>query len=332
MPELFLSESFQTVSTATLGRLGTVTSLSGYPQIASVGRRGGLGLVVRSTTGFQLPLSARTTRAIGFYVKLVDLPNSQDGELVNLMDGGTSQVKLTILPSGNVECRRGATVLGTLSAPLLVGLEYYLEMKATIDNSAGTVEVRLNGNTVLSLTSQDTQASGNALCNAVKWGEGGGGLSNSFHVADFYDADDFLGDVRVDYYPPDADGTHDGQFAPSTGTDAAAMVDEVPPDDDSSYIESETVGHQQTFTIPALGYTPETVHGVTLRCQWKKTDAGARTLAPIVRSGGTDYVGSGVGGSTGYAETRTLYVEDPDTTAAWDQAGIEAAEYGFEVG
>ena len=73
------------------------------------------------------------------------------------------------------------------------------------------------------------------------------------------------------------------------------------------------------------------VLGVQLVTLMRKDDAGTRTLAPTVRSGGANYTGTGVSLGAGYAAGLQVYENDPATGVAWTKAGVDGAEFGFEV-
>ena len=199
---------------------------------ATGGRRGSGGLRFTNLNGV---LSAYVIRAVpsqqtiivGFNVNLSAIPQggSSPWTFFNLLDGATSQIALVINNSGSVTVRRGnGTNLGTTSEVLVAG-DNYLELRTTIDPTAGAYEVRLNGVTVLAATGVNTRQSENSAVNALSFGvyEAGSTITNSFlmTIDDLYIASTagstnnyFLGDVRIDTLFPTADGTY-SQFTPS---------------------------------------------------------------------------------------------------------------------
>jgi hypothetical protein len=63
-----------------------------------------------------------------------------------------------------------------------------------------------------------------------------------------------------------------------------------------------------------------------------KTDAAARNLAIVTRSGGSDFDGSDVALALGTnAYVQQLRETDPATAAAWAIAAVNAAEFGAKV-
>jgi hypothetical protein len=61
----------------------------------------------------------------------------------------------------------------------------------------------------------------------------------------------------------------------------------------------------------------------------RKDDAGVRKIATSVRTGGTNYDGTGVEVSTSWAAYQEIREEDPSTTDPWEVTDINAAEFGI---
>jgi hypothetical protein len=142
---------------------------------------------------------------------------------------------------------------------------YYFEMKAYCDNSAGTVEVRLDGTPVMTYTG-DTQFGAATPNYFSSFAFRGGGNLQRITVDDLYICDasgstnnDFLGDCRVQTIWPDGDAS--GNMTANSGTDEYAMVNSHTLNT-SNYIKDTTSGNQSVFAYEALPITPNTVLGV----------------------------------------------------------------------
>src|SRR5579872_7123262 len=75
--------------------------------------------------------------------------------LVYLTDAGTAQVSLKVLSDGTIQAYRGAvgTLLGATSpGAITAGVYQHIEFAATISATVGTVQVWVNGASVLNLT------------------------------------------------------------------------------------------------------------------------------------------------------------------------------------
>jgi hypothetical protein len=96
----------------------------------------------------------------------------------------------------------------------------YFEIKATIHDTTGSIELRINGVPALNLVNQDTRNAGTGVVNAIRIG-GTNSFGPIWAMDDLYICNtsgstnnDFLGDIRVDTLYPNADGTY-SQWTPS---------------------------------------------------------------------------------------------------------------------
>jgi hypothetical protein len=254
--------------------------------------------------------------------------------LVYFRDGATAHVGLGIDAANRLFVFRGttATVLGTAANPLLAGSWDYVEFKALVADAGGTAEVRVNGTAVITLSGQDTRNGGTAQVTNVLFAPGG---TNIADICDWYIADttgtannDFIGDLRVREQYPNGAGTYT-DFTPSAGSNYQA-VDETAQDGDTTYVESSTVGHKDTYAYANLSGSP-TIKGARLLLLAKKDDAGARSIAPTVKSGATEDDGATAALSTSYVYYSKIWETDPNSAAAWTAANLNAAEFGVEV-
>jgi len=164
---------------------------------------------------------------------------------------------------------------------------FYIEAKVVIHDTTGSVEVHLNGTTIINLTSQDTKI-GSAYVDQVMIR----GIHASYdtYVDDFYiDDSSFHGDCHVREFQPDSDG-NSSDFTRSTGSNDYECVDEAKSNEDTDYIYSDTLNHKSLFgiTTGALG----TVEGVQLALDCRLDQAGTRKITPICRSNSVDYDGT----------------------------------------
>jgi hypothetical protein len=101
------------------------------------------------------------------------------------------------------------------------------------------------------------------------------------------------------------------------------MVNEVGPDDDSSYIESNTPGDVQTFGAGGAPIAGIDVLAVAVMYAARRTEAGPSSTRPVLRIGGTTYaIGSAKGNTTTYSYQGAAVNKKPS-----DQTAITAADY-----
>jgi len=317
---------------ATAQLLNKWTATAGTTISSSYGRFGqGAG----TSNNLRKSFEKLDTWIVGCAIRVTTLDNAKPVLVFMNSDAGWYQCSLYILTTGQLQARRSNDqVLWTSDAALAINTWYYLEAKVYIHDSAGTFEVRLNEQVVIDLSGVDTRSwASSSGADIVCFFGGGGGV---IHYDDIYICDtagtvnnDFLGDCRVECLFPTGAGSSD-DFTPSAG-DNYQNVNETTPDGDTTYNESETVGHKDLFAYGNLATTAGTVHGVQT-CLWaKKDDAGARSLGARVYSNATEGDGASNSLGTSYAYYFDIFETEPSDSLAWEIADVNAAEFGYEV-
>lgn len=322
---------------------------------ATAGRRGSgafrvaHGLGTNDTGYCQKTLApADATVIVGCAMSLPSgLAGGSGCQVASIRDGATAQITLRLNADLTLSVVRGTTtgtVLGTTAAAVSSGVMTYLELKILIHASAGTVDLRINGASALSLTGQNTRNTGTAQWTSIVLGQldvqsgtmtgAAGKLSDydDLYVLDGTGAapwNAFLGDVRVDVRNVTAEGAA-SDWTPSTGTDNAATIDDAAPNGDTDYNSTSTPGAIDTFVVQDAPVTGAVLYGVQIVLSLRKTDAGACTVAPAIRHSGTNYLGSDLSPSTSYAYGLQVYATNPGTSAQWTEAGFNAAELGYK--
>lgn len=308
--------------------------------IATGGRNGGNALRLESSGSLNSGSATRnlggTYATVGVAVALNVISIPATLALLTFMDNGTAQATLTLTSDGLLH------FTGTsATAPLTFNAYQHLEVWATIGNTTGSVTVKVNGVTVLTASAIDTQQTANAYATQVKFTVGVPGNGNNIFFDDLHIMDNsgsnyntFIGDLRVIEQLPTGDVTPK-QFTPSTGTDLYAMVNESPPDSDTSHIDDSTVADAALFTFPNLPVTTGTITSVGIVWFGEKTDAGTRTIKGSCKSSATLAHGSDwpMPSSYGYSpmDATEDFVTDPNTSSAWTVAGVNAASFGVTV-
>jgi len=322
-------ESFQHYTT--LAQLASKWG-SGVP-VGSIGntypRWTGANYYIPQNASIQRTLDNQATWVVGFALRYISTGGSVT--LLDFLDGTSSQVFLRINADNTLSFVRGSTVLGTTSFSLISGTWYYIEAKVTINNTTGVCEVRVNGDTKLSLTSQNTRQSANNYANIVKFGSFNNtpqwGLTD-IYIADGNAAQTYLGDIRVKCLFPSGAGATT-QWTPSAGSNYQ-NVDESTPNDDTDYNLSSVAGQIDTYAMDNLA-----ANDTPLAVQWiarlRKDDAGTRTIRRVLRSGGANYEGSNVNVSDTYNYYTEVLETDPATGVAWTNSGVNAVEAGIKL-
>lgn len=292
----------------------------------SAPRTGTTNLVVANSGTVRRNMAANATiigAAVGFNISEL---GTDIGPLV-FYDGATIQVGLYVNASGGITVYRTSTasVLGS-SAPGLVsvGPWYHLEVRLVVDNAAGSVEVRLNGSTVVSLTGVDTQGTANAYVSGVGFATFGVATLN---IDDFVlwdttagEITDFIGQARVGLVMPDGD-TGTNTMVPSTGATSFGVIDEIPPNGDTDYLAAATSGLEANCTLTAPPVDVGDVLGVQAFAVVRKTDAGACSYAVGVNGA----LGAAVAVDTSYVIVNGVRELNPTGSVVWNAASIAAA-------
>ncbi len=261
--------------------------------------------------------------------------SSSAHSIIRLRNSGTDHITLVNNSSGFLEVYRGTsagTLLGTGTTQLLNGAWHYIEIKATINDSTGSVVVHIDENLELNLTGIDTRNGASAVVDSFMIDI----QSNTWWVDDFYFLDttgtannDFLGDVQVQILTPSGAGTNT-DFTPSTGSNYQ-NVDDIPYDSDTTYNSATVNGDTDTYAFSNITATSASVKGIDVNIIARKSLSGARTYAPVVRTNSTDFVGTDVSALDSYALSNQIYETNPDTSSAWLKAEVDAAEFGIQV-
>ena len=260
-------------------------------------------------------------------------------QFMYLRSGTTFQVGVAWdYTTGYLSITNGSTTLATGTHAVAPGQWTYIELGVHIHSSTGTATIHRNGVLECTATGVNTNPAGTGTADTIALGSHGTiSGSNGIYADDLYACDGngsvnntFLGDVRVQALLPTSDGANHA-WTPSAGSTHYSLVDEVPPDGDTSYVASSTVGQVDEYGMTAIAIASGTVFGVQTMLYARKDDAGTRTIAPVVREGGTDYVGATVALGTSYAYFSQLYEQDPATSAAWTIAGINGDQFGCKV-
>jgi hypothetical protein len=308
---------------------------------SAAGRNGTNGL--RFSTSIQSgrmllkTLSSEATRGLAFAFKCSGLPGNIT-VISEFADAGTVQCDLRLLTDGTLRITRAGTTLGTTTFAISAGGSYHIEWKVLFNDSTGTAEIRVNDDTKLSLTGQDTKNTSNASANQFTIGQRTASGNNSVSF-DFDDVvswngsgsvnNDFHGDCRVEALFASGAG-NSAQFTPSAGSNYQ-NVDEAAADGDTTYNSDTVAGNKDTFTFtnptPAAG----TVKAVQVNLIARKDDAGTRTICPVIRHSSTDYDGSNQNLSTSYADYLQVYENNPGTGSPFTLTEVANAEFGYKL-
>lgn len=254
-----------------------------------------------------------------------------------LRDAGTAQCDLRMNSSGALFFTRSGTTLGSPASTVLVANTWYwMVVRFVISDTVGVAEVKVNGTSYVSLSSQDTKNTANATANLVEINTGSGGQAfDNFLVWDTTSGsgNDLTGypsgEVVVDTSWVTGAGNN-AQWTPLSSTNAS-NVDETNADDDTTYNSSLTANQIDDFAVGNLHATSATVIGVGVNTIDRVDDATLHTVSHHVESAAAVANGTAFSVSGSYVNHQTLFTLDPNTSAAWTVSGRNAAKFGYKL-
>lgn len=252
--------------------------------------------------------------------------DNQQHILVQWNTDGTLQVVTT-----GAVVHSGTTVLTTSTWN-------HIELKTTVHASAGSFELRINGNVELS-------ASGIAIQNATSLdapmrlalGSNGSGSSGYINYDDLYVLDgdgtmnnDFIGPCLIDTLYPDAD--EDCSWNTSTGADHYALVDEAAVDDDTTYVQASVADTLDLYHVNNLPNIPQDIFGVLINADLCNAGDSLLGFELVVRSDLADTSSPAVQTlSQDYARYQTILELEPTNELPWTRSTVEDAYYGYKI-
>ncbi|MBY0560022.1 hypothetical protein [Hyphomicrobium sp.] len=260
---------------------------------------------------------------------------SSGGAAMGYVGGVPATGQLYVGNKSNV-IQGGITVGNALQPNSWHWLEVRFVPGSTTSN--GSIAVHVDGLEVLNVTGIDTNRGTETLGSILF-----GGIVNSTSSGKVDDlviwdetgdvANTWLGDIRIDELVPTSNGA-DQDWAANTGP-AWDAVNDTPSaaDDDTTYIASSTVDAKSSFNIAPLSGVSAAVYGVKVRARSKKSDAGAKTVKTLMKSGSTEVLdAAAVDPTTAYnAVHGDMKLVNPDTSAVWDDASVNALKIGVAV-
>lgn len=303
------------------------------------GRFGGQALRNSSTGGASrqssrgLP-STYSSFSCGFAVNFSTL-DARSGFLV-FESAGTTMCGLSLNASAGIDTGRhtsvtSKTVLTSSANSLIVASTwYYIEVEVVISDTVGRMTVWLDGvNIINPAANQDTRNGAPTTIDTIRFNLPTATGSADFDDLYMTDSASRLGERKVETIYPTSDVAQG--FARSTGATNYTLVDEATVNGDTDYVQGSSVGDVDTYGLGNLSNSPTTIDAVQVSAFAEKTDAGSRSIALQVISGGTTSTGSDYALGATYGKFERILETDPNTSAAWTASGVNALTGGPKV-
>lgn len=280
---------------------------------------------------------------VGFAFNLAALPSNSTSVCLASFRNNANQPHFSIMvtSTGQVRVTDGTgqgDVLATGPVAVVPGSYQHFECRASLADgeTAASVEVRLNGVTVLNASGLEVGVPGPMAQVLVGCsGQGTFGFPAYMDVDDLFAWDgegaannDFVGDKKVYTRFPSSDGAEQ-DWTPSTGSDGYPMLDNVPPQDATEYLSAVnggTGGDRSTFGLADFPAEIVSIAGLMTATRFWKTDAGdARTMVGVISSA-TEESGAEHALSMSPRWYHDVFEVDPATGTPWLLADVNAAQ------
>lgn len=252
-----------------------------------------------------------------------------------------AHMSITISPVGQIQIIVGGldrenleenpNIVATSTLVVSAASWNHIEVKAKIAASGGYVKVRVNGQDFVDYTGAVISGEDNAIASAAQFSMGlfnpflnsiGADVETDDFVAISWASDgsedtDFLGQYGVYYLPPNAD-TVNADWLKSTGSDGFALIDEIQPDDDATFIYATSSTAKSAFDVQPLPTNIVAVAAVMPIVRVRKTDTGVCTVGLGVISSGTEDDASANSVVQSYDYYWSVWQTDPHTSSAWN--------------
>lgn len=249
-----------------------------------------------------------------------------------------AQVSVSLGTDGSLIARRGSTILGRSDPCIGAGAYQHLEFHCVCDDTAGAIEVRVDQVTKLNLTGLNTDPTGTGVISQVVVGRSNyNQQGQEYDWADFFANDTtddssgchtWIGDVKSGDRVPDSNTAQD-DFTKSSGTSAYELIDERGPND-GDYLETSSSTAQTNVGISNGAANVTEILTVRPYVRAQKDDAGTASIAPSMVSNGTKATVSAQPIATAFAYYDSNVPLNPDTSAPWDPADLDAALEAIE--
>lgn len=322
---------------------------TGLNSLFRPGNRSALGTTANQRTTFAVCRKVLgvggDTIGVGFAVYQTALPVASNKEVfVDFRDeNNTKLVTITELTDGTIVVKSGSrwgAEIARSAEPILVAEAYqHIEIIIHFDDTNGSIEVRVDGVTVINASGINTGA---AICNQLSFFTADAPIDgtdeiSTEHLSDAYIDDifsydntgsynnDFIGDRRVRTIYPDSDEATQEWTGVGSSTNYGA-INEITPDGDSTYISAPpTAPLTSEFGLSDLPSSVGAISALQTYVMQKKVEAGDGNTQSSINVNGSSSVGADRAITTAYTYWSDVFEISPDTGAPFTPSEVNSA-------
>lgn len=294
-------------------------------------------IVPQTGLTYALPNGAVTTVGMAFRLWVSQVPTDTSiNPGVFVKDASNNPlIGIGLNPTGGINLYFGGstTILASTTTPVVTANGWWhIEVKFTTGSSTGAVEVRVEGDTVLTTTGQNYGSAGIGL---VGWGNILGTTDDDtfsyYKDVVVWDTNgsqnnNFLGSVLVGDIPLTSDVTFTGWT--STGANGFSVLNNTDPaNDGTNFIGAPTPPPTAgVFAHATLPPNTTSVKAIITRVRAKKSDGGDGSLQTSLISGTSTVNGANRPITITYTYWEDVFEIDPATSAPWTITNANASE------
>lgn len=263
-----------------------------------------------------------------FYVD--NLPNAANAwqTLCEFRNASNSPLgRVEVDTTGRIVGTVGETVASSTNPAIVAQAWQHVEM--AMDTAAGTLEVRVEGVTVLNMTGL---VIGVPVAQLILCRVGPAATAQKQYVKDvaIWDGsgsynNTFMGSIQVRELIPDGDTAFN--WLTSSGSTGWNLLDEAPPNDDTDYVYAvDPPPAASRFSLSNLPTDVTSVRGIYAVVRSRKTDGGDGNLQVGLLSGASTVLGANRPITTAYTYWNDVFETDPATGAPWLPSAVNAVQ------
>lgn len=273
----------------------------------------------------------------GIYVAFAFQTTGYSNTILDIYDtlGTTILGRLSISANGFLVAYRGSSsvVATATSGQLNLSGWYNIEFYYYCDDAAGKWTVKVNGVTVIDFTGDTKSGTPTLACYLQLHSSYNAGVNHYYDDIVINDSsgasnNSWPGCVRLEPIRPSGAGDNTG-LTPSTGSNYAC-VDEVPASA-TDYVYDTVVDDYDLYAMGTISLPSGSAVKNVIAIAKAVLDSGSGSIALMTKNGSTTTTGA----TQALTTTATLYQEtwnvNPDDSAAFEQADIDAIQIGVKV-
>ena len=275
-------------------------------------------------------------------VKITSAIINQVTQRFLVLSGATSMVSFTNVQSitpTHLTAQVGASTVATGTTWIFVNVWYLVEIYIKIADSGGRIVVKVDGITDIDYTG-DTKPSTETTFDTIQLLSGAASSASWDDIAMNDTAgsvdNSWCGDGHVVRLNPNAVGSS-SQWIPLSGSTNYLMVDEVPPDGDTTYVSASVVNLFDLYKVSGsstISASPITISRLWVEARAKDSSSSGCYISVGLKSGSTTLWGGSqvlLGNYTTTNFKTSEYLVDIDSGLPWTGSMINLLECGIKA-